>query len=132
MDSPVCQPSDLRLLGNIAFLAARMRWREESDRIFEALADVVETKADLLFAWMSARCETGDLPGAGEVLARMEKLPADAAEIVMMARCYFLCCCNSPEWVDIARRVTRTGPQTFGYGTASAMLTEHAGRQRAG
>ena len=130
MKSAVCPPSDLRLLANVAFLAARMRWHEESDKIFDALLDVVETKADLLFTWLSARCEAGDMAGAGAVLARMDQLPPEAAEIVMMARCYFLCCCHSPEWVEIARRVTRAGPQAFGYATAGAMLAENEARQR--
>jgi hypothetical protein len=130
MKSALCEPSDLRLLANIAFLASRMRWQEESDKIFDALADSVETKADLLFAWLSARCSTGDMSGAGAVLSRMEALPPDAAEIVMMARCYFLCCCHSPEWVEIARRVTRAGPQAFGYAAADAMLAEHESGQR--
>lgn len=130
MSDALCEVADLRLLGNIAFLAARMRWQEESDAIFGALVDQVQTKAELMFAWMSARCEAGDMAGAGRVLARMEALAPQAGEIVIMARCYFLCCCQSPEWVDIARHVLRAGPQAFGYETAGAMLAEHDTRTR--
>lgn len=120
-----CKPSDLRLLGNIAFLATKMHWRDEADEIYGALAPVVESKADLLFAWLGARCELNDLEGACEVMARLESLPDAPADMVLMARCYLQCCGNIPEWVENTRRLVREGPRTFGYETACAMLEEH-------
>ena len=120
-----CDSSHLRLLGNIAFLAVKMRWEDEAETIFGALAEVVETKADLYFAWLGARCELGDLAGASELMARLEALPDAPADRVLMARCYLQCCCNAPEWVDNARHVVRGGPDAFGYETAQAMLEEY-------
>ena len=130
MTDIACDAPQLRLLGNIAFLAAKMRWRDEAETIYGALSDVVETKADLYFAWLAARCELGDLAGACEVMARMEILPGAPADMVLMARCYLQCCGNAPEWVDSARRVVRGGPDAFGYETALAMLEEHDLQQR--
>ena len=129
MNDIPCDSSHLRLLGNIAFLAAKMQWRDEAETIYSALSEVVETKADLYFAWLGARCELGDVAGACELMARLESLPDAPADMVLMARCYLQCCGDAPEWVDSARHVTRGGPGAFGYETAQAMLDEH-NRQR--
>lgn len=125
MTEPLCYPSDVRLLGNIGFLATKMQWREEAETIYRALESSVHTKAELYFTWLSARCEFGDLDGACEVMARLESLPGVPSDMVAMARCYLQCCANAPEWVDNARRIVRAGPDAFGYETARAMLEEH-------
>jgi hypothetical protein len=120
-----CDSAHLRLLGNIAFVAAKMQWQDEAEAIYGALAPVVETKVELYFAWMGARCELGDMAGACELMARLESLPDAPADMLLMARCYVQCCGNAPEWVDSARRVVQGGPDAFGYETALAMLEEH-------
>lgn len=123
-------PSHLRLLGNIAFMATKMRWQDEAETIYGALEPVVETKAELYFAWLGARCEFGDMAGAFDLMARLESLPDAPADMVQMARCYLQCCIDAPEWVDTAHHVVRGGPDAFGYETAQAMLKEHDLRQR--
>ena len=125
MQSSPCTPSDLRLLGKVAYLAAKMRWQEEAETVFDALVPVVENPADVLFAWLAARCDFGDLQGACQLMARLEALNGVPADLVLMARCYLQCCGNAPEWVDTARHVVRGGPDAFGYETARAMLDEH-------
>jgi hypothetical protein len=125
MTEHLCTTAELRLLGNIAFLATKMRWQDEAESIHAALAGAVESKAELCFAWLASRCELGDLDGACELMARLERLPDVKADMVLMARCYLQCCGNAPEWVDSARRVVRAGPDSFGYETARAMLEEH-------
>src|SRR5438132_13847900 len=119
-----CDSSHLRLLGNIAFVAAKMHWQDEAEAIYAALAPVVETKGELYFAWLGARCELGDLAGACEVMAWLESLPDAPADMVLMARCYLQCCGNAPECVDSARRVVRGGPHASGDETAAALLDE--------
>jgi hypothetical protein len=125
MTTTAWMPSDLRLLGNIAYLATKMRWQDEGEALYGALAPVVQSQADLYFAWLAARCEFGDIEGACALMDRLERLPGAPADLLLMARCYLQCCCNAPEWVDTARRVVRGGPEHFGYDTARAMLDEH-------
>lgn len=125
MPHPACSAADLRLLGNVAVLACKMRWQEEAETLFGALAPVVENRAEVTFAWLAARCQFGDLPGACELMARLEASGDSPADLLLMARCYLQCSGNAPEWVDTARHVVRGGPDAFGYETALAMLDEH-------
>jgi hypothetical protein len=125
MTTSPCTPADLRLLANIAYLAGKMRWQDEAESLYGALAPVVQSQPDLYFAWLAARCEFGNLDGARELMLRLEALPDAPADLVLMARCYLQCCANLPDWVDTARRVVRGGPEAFGYETARALLEEH-------
>lgn len=124
-DNELCESSDLRLLANVAYLAAKMRWSDESDQLYEAIAEVTQTPAEVLFAWISARCETGDHDGARELLERLLALPQttpEAAEMAEMAQCCVACASDAADWVNRARAIVARGPACFGYETAQAML----------
>lgn len=122
--SPLCDATDLRLLANVAFLAVKMRWQEEADEIFAAVADASATPWEVVFAWIAGRCELGDGEGAAELLERLRGLAGARVGMVPMAECCVAAACGSPQWVAQAQRIVRAGPGTFGYETAQAMLSE--------
>ena len=123
MTQPICQPSDLRLLTHIGYLAMKMKWSEEGEAIYNALAEVVQSKAELYFTWLVARCEVNDMPGASELLARLQEIKAPA-DMQLMARCYVECCSALPQWTATAKKIVQGGPGTFGYETACSMLDQ--------
>jgi hypothetical protein len=128
--SPLCDGTDLRLLANVAFLAVKMRWQEEADEIFAAVADASATPWEVVFAWIAGRCELGDGEGAAELLERLRGCDAARAGMVPMAECCVAAACGSPEWMVLAQRIVRAGPGAFGYETAQAMLSEQGTRSR--
>jgi hypothetical protein len=117
------KPADLRLLTHIGYLAMKMKWAEEGEAIFGALIEVVQSKAELYFTWLVARCELNDMPGASELLVTLQKIEAPA-DMLLMARCYVECCSDRPEWTATAKKVVQSGPGTFGYETACSMLDQ--------
>jgi hypothetical protein len=123
MNQPICQPPDLRLLTHIGYLAMKMKWAEEGEAIFTALIEVVQSKVELYFTWLVARCELNNMSGASELMARLEQLKAPA-DMLLMARCYIECCSDSPQWTVTAKKIVQGGPGTFGYDTACSMLDQ--------
>jgi hypothetical protein len=103
------KPADLRLLTHIGYLAMKMKWAEEGEAIFGALIEVVQSKAELYFTWLVARCELNDMPGASELLVTLQKIEAPA-DMLLMARCYVECCSGPPQ----PRRSCRAVPGPSG------------------
>ena len=128
--SPLCDSPDLRLLANVAFLAVKMRWQDEADEIFAAVADASVTPWEVVFAWLVARCDLGDGDGAADLLERLRGFDATRPGMVPMAECCVAAACGSPDWVAKAQRIVRAGPTAFGHETAQAMLSEHDARRR--
>lgn len=123
MNQPICKPSDLRLLTHIGYVAMKMKWAEEGEAIFSALIEVVQSKVELCFTWLVARCELNDMSGASELMTRLEQLKAPA-DMLLMARCYIECCSDLPAWTTTAKKIVQGGPGTFGYETACSMLDQ--------